>query len=498
MNTALAGGRAFPHGGVAVYAVGFLLLVVGGLLLSPMLYLVFDPSELKWAKVFLVPAVPVSAVGLLMVLLSRRRRHGQVTVRLGAMIVVAGWLVAFVSSVYPICRLAGLSFSQGMFEAVSGWTTTGLSVVDVDAAPRILLVWRSTMQLAGGAGLAIIMLAVFSLPVGAGLYRAEGRNDQLAPHVLASTKLVLLLYSVYVTSGTVAYRLSGMAWFDAVNHAFCAVSTGGFSTRAQSIGYWNSPAVEAVSLPLMLLGNMNFVTAYLLFRGKLRPFGRNGEVRTAFVLLAAGCCVLFFVGTGSLYPSVDRRVRVAVFETVTALTTTGYSTVGYTAWPGAGFLVLLVLMLVGGGSCSTAGGIKQLRILILFKEALWEIRRSLLPRRVVGRARVYHTEDRLFLTDRMVSSVGSYVFLYLGVWLVGSIVMASFGYPLRDSLFEFASSVGTVGLSVGITGPDTHVVILWLEMVGMVLGRLEFFVVFVAIGGVARGLGAVSRKPARR
>lgn len=341
------------------------------------------------------------------------------------------------------------------------------------------------MQLAGGAGLAIIMLAVFSLPVGAGLYRAEGRTDQLAPHVLASTRLVILLYSGYALAGVVAYRLAGMTWFDAVNHSFSAVSTGGFSTRVESIGYWDSPAIEAVTIALMLLGNLNFMTAYLLVRGKLRLFVRNGEVKTGAVLLLAGILLLFFVGTGSLYPSLDKRLRVAVFETVSALTTTGYSTVGYTKWPASGFLMLVALMLVGGGTCSTAGGIKKLRIYLLFKSVIWEIRRTLLPRRVVMESFIYMGEDKVFVNDRMLSTVGSFVFLYLATWVAGSLVIAVFGYELRDALFEFASAVGTVGLSIGITSAGVQPAILWAEIAGMFLGRLEFFVVFVALGKLA-------------
>jgi trk system potassium uptake protein TrkH len=486
-------GKAFPHGGMIFYALGFLCLVIAALCLAPLLYLIFDGRERAWAPVFVWPALIVCSLGLLAVILSRKRRQGELTLQVGGVIVVGAWIIAFFASLYPVRRLAGITFSQGFFEVVSGWTTTGLSVVDVATAPRLLLLWRSIMQLAGGAGLAIIMLAVFSLPVGAGLYRAEGRSDQLAPNVLASTKLVVLLYSLYALAGVFAYRVAGMDWFDAVNHSFAAVSTGGFSTRAESIGYWDSPAVEAVSIPLMILGNMNFLTAYLLFRGKLRAFVRNGEIRTGAVLLVVAMVALFLVGTGSLYPSVDRRIRVVVFQSVTALTTTGFSTVGYSGWPSSGFLVLIVLMLVGGGTCSTAGGIKKLRVFVLFKSVLWQVRRTILPRRAVIENSIYQGEEKQFIDERTLNAIGSFLFLYLGIWVVGSAVISAYGYELKDALFEFASSVGTVGLSIGVTGPKTPVAILWVEIAGMFLGRLEFFIVFVAVGSVARRLGVLFR-----
>jgi trk system potassium uptake protein TrkH len=487
MSGAPAGIGALSPVKAMLRAFAFLCLIVGGALLAPLLYLAFAPEPGANPAAFLLPAASACAAGAVLILATHGPRGRSLGLREAALVVVGGWLLAFLLSAYPFHALAGLNFTQGIFEAVSGWTTTGLSVVDVTAVPRCLLLWRSIMQLMGGAGLAIIMLAVFSLPVGAGLYRAEGRTDQLAPHVLASTRLVILLYSGYALAGIAAYRLAGMGWFDAVNHSFCAVSTGGFSTRVESIGYWNSPVIEAVTIALMLLGNLNFVTAYLLVRGKLRLFVKNGEVKTGAVLLALGIMLLFFVGTGSLYPNLDKRLRVAVFETVTALTTTGYSTVGYTKWPASGFFMLVVLMLVGGGTCSTAGGIKKLRIYLLFKSVLWEIRRTLLPRRVIMENSIYMGEDRVYVDDRLLSTVGSFVFLYLATWVAGAMVIASFGFELRDALFEYASAVGTVGLSIGITAAASPPAILWAESAGMFLGRLEFFVVFVALGKLTGG-----------
>jgi trk system potassium uptake protein TrkH len=134
--------------------------------------------------------------------------------------------------------IGGLNFTQAVFESTSGWTTTGLSVVDVSVAPRLVLLYRSLMQLAGGAGLAVIMLSALAGPAGTGLSAAEGRADQLVPNVRRSAKLVVTIYSGYVIFGGVALNLAGMGWFDALNHAFAAISTGGFSTRAESIGSW--------------------------------------------------------------------------------------------------------------------------------------------------------------------------------------------------------------------------------------------------------------------
>lgn len=156
-----------------------------------------------------------------------------------------------------------LNFTQALFESVSGWTTTGLSVVDVTQCSRLILLWRSIMQLAGGAGLAIIMLAAIVGPVGPALSIAEGRTDQLVPHVRKSAKMVLLIYAGYAAVGILAYHLAGLPLFDSINHSFAAISTGGFSTQPESIGHWDSVLVEAVTLPLMIKTRKFVVMSYI-------------------------------------------------------------------------------------------------------------------------------------------------------------------------------------------------------------------------------------------
>jgi trk system potassium uptake protein TrkH len=236
----------------------------------------------------------------------------------------------------------------------------------------------------------------------------------------------------------------------------------------------------------MLLGTLNFLTAYTLLRGKVRAVARNSEIRQSTLLLVLGTLVLFFGVTSGLYPSLSQRVRVAVFNTVSALSTTGFSTVDYQPWSSLGWLVLILLMLIGGGTGSTAGGIKQYRVYALFRGLVWEVRRRLLPRRVITEPDVWRGEERQFLSDTHLRQVALFVFLYLVVFLVGSGVLTAYGYPLQDSLFEFASALSTVGISVGITAPSAPAGVLWTEMGGMVLGRLEFFAVVVGIARLLR------------
>jgi trk system potassium uptake protein TrkH len=413
--------------------------------------------------------------------LFRSASNFTISIQEGGIIVLVSWVVVILFSAWPFVSVLGHTFSRAVFESVSGWTTTGLSVVDVTNAGPMILFWRSFIQLAGGAGLAIIMMSAIVGPTGVGIPSAEGRSDQLVPHVRQSARLVLIIYSCYAATGTLAYWIAGMSAFDAMNHSFAAISTGGFSTRPESIGYWDSVAIEAVTLPLMLLGNLSFVTAWFLWRGKLRLVARNGEIRLMVVLIPMSAAALFLFTSRALYSQLGKSLRVAVFETVTAITTTGFSTVSYGNWNAFGVLLLIVLMLIGGGTCSTAGAIKQFRIYLLWKLFIWEFRRSLLPRSVVMERPIWEGDRRAFADDVRVRQVAVFVFLYLATYTLGTLLLCTCGYSLPDSLFEFASAIGTVGLSVGVTSAQMPDVALWALTLAMFLGRLEFLVVIVSL-----------------
>ena len=481
---------------------GLLSLIASLLILSPLALLVVYPQDAASAWGFLLPGL---VLGLPSLALWRRltpRPAESLTMPEGAVIVVLTWLLATLAGAIPFLA-SGMGFTHALFESTSGWTTAGLSVLDVSQASPLLLFYRSLTQLAGGAGLAILMLSTLTGPRGPGLAVVEGRQEQLLPHVRRSARLVLTLYAGYNVAGILALRLAGMTWFDAVNHAFTALSTGGFSTRAQSIAYWQNPAVEIVIVVLMLLGMLNFLTAYTFLRTKFRATARNSEVRQSAILILIGVAVLFFGVTGGLYATVGERLRVAIFNAVSALSTTGFATVDYGLWNGLGWQVLILFMLIGGGAGSTAGGIKQYRIHVLSKGLLWEFRRRLLPRRTVTEPDVWHGEQRLFISDRQLRQVSMFVFLYVMAFVVGSGIIAAYGYPLQDSLFEFASALSTVGISVGITSADAPAGVLWVEMLAMFLGRLEFFTIVIGVlklfhdGAdiLSAGLKARSAKP---
>ncbi|MBN1885103.1 MAG: TrkH family potassium uptake protein [Candidatus Krumholzibacteriota bacterium] len=465
---------------------GLVLVLCAGLALIPLLALPMHEGNATgpaWA--FLFTSAAMAIAGFSAWRFMSPRRDVVLTVPEGGLIVLLSWVVVCLISAWPFMSISRFTFTQAVFESVSGWTTTGLSVLDVSRANPAILLWRSVLQFAGGAGLAIIMLSAIAGPRGPALSVAEGR-EQLVPHVRESAKLVLAIYSSYTLAGVIALRIAGMGWFDAVNHALASLSTGGFSTRASSIGYWDSIAVEAVVVVLMVLGSTSFITAWLLLRREFRAAGRNGEVRLMAIVVPV-CAVLVTVLTArTIYPTLGVSARVAIFQTVTALTTTGFSTVVFDDWNSFGWIVMITLMLIGGGSCSTAGGIKQYRVHLLWKNLVWELRRGLLPRTAVTGNYVWHAGRRIFVDDERLRQIGTFLFLYLTGFLFGTAVLCAHGFGVRESLFEFASALGTVGLSVGITSSASPPGVLWAETAGMFLGRLEFMIIFTSAAKIVR------------
>lgn len=464
---------------------GLILILVGAILLAPVLAFLAYPGEGRLWPYFVLPAGLLILPGLLA--WKRMLPAPALSLTEGAAVVVLAWGGAILIGSMPFLLIDGLGPTRAIFEATSGWTTTGLSVLEVDKAPAALLLYRSILQLAGGAGLAILMVSLISIPAAPGLSMAEGRREQLVPHVVRSAKLVVRIYAAYILLGIVGLGLAGMGWFDAVLHTFAAVSTGGFSSKAGSIGAWNDPAVEAVIMVLEVLGMTSFLTAYRVARGHWQAAYRSPELRLFFFLVPTAASALLMFTAATLYPSMAEATRICLFETVSALSTTGFTVTTYRHWNDSGLLVLTLLMMIGGGVGSTAGGIKQMRIILLYRLLSWEVRKYFMPARI-DRPAIRQGDEVYTLREAEIVDLSVFHFLYFFTLAAGTFVIVAHGVPLAAALFEMASAVSTVGLSVGLTGPETPPVILWTQIAGMILGRLEFLTIIIGLARIAEDI----------
>ncbi|MFO8062471.1 MAG: potassium transporter TrkG [bacterium] len=458
--------------------IAFLCFLWGGLYLLPVLMCFFDRSELSYSHYFYIPAGILVVTGLILYLITGRRQYPGISLYSSRVLILIMWMLSILISTVPFMLLAKVPFLLALFESTSGLTTTGLTVVDVKAQTHMLLFWRSLLQFVGGAGFAIIMVT-FAGNTSINFAIAESRDEYLVPNIKSSSLIILKLYFTYAIAGIAAYTLFGMGLFDAINHTFAAVSTGGFSTQVNSIGAWNSVPIEIITIVLMIMGGTSFLSAYTLSQGNVKAFLKNSEIKLMFFLVIIGFTAII-VSLGSMfYNSVSKVVRVAVFESVSAITTTGFSTVGYGNWPLSGLFFIIIFMVIGGGTFSTAGGIKQLRVYILIKTIIMHLKRQHLPKRRVLMDFFYNGERRQKIDYEQSRSVAYFTIIYLMLLAIGIIIALFNNFNLETSVFEIASALGTVGLSLGATSASAPKPVLIYQIIAMILGRLEIFVVIL-------------------
>ena len=472
---------------------GRLMILIGCFILAPLLVLPWYPEDLGYWWNFALPGGGSVLLGLVFCHIRRYYKDSGVnwksSMGRSSLTVLFAWSWGVILGALPFLLSGQLTLVQALFEAVSGWTTTGLSTVDVSATPQIYLFHRSFMQYCGGLGFIMVMIMFISNKHAMSLYSAEGHPDKIMPNIKKTAQAIFVLYNTFLVVGTVAYRIAGMTWFDGVCHAMCSLSTGGFSTKLNSIGEYNSLPIEIITIVLMLIGTTNFAALLLLAKGRVKSFCKVSEVRFMFGLLLVVIPPTALSLAKGLEVSLGEGFRRASFDVVSALSTTGYSTMSYAAWPQFAIGMMILVMLVGGGIGSTAGGLKLARVYLLLRIAARNVRKRLTPSRTVEAPSYYKASGKEPIDQELAEATTGFAVCYLLIFIVGSLLITlTAGCPLTSAMFDFSSALGTVGLSIGITGPTTDTGTLIIEMIGMFMGRLEIFIVLV---GITFGFGVI-------
>lgn len=362
-------------------------------------------------------------------------------------------------------------FLDGFFESMSGFTTTGLTMFDPGRLPRSLVFFRSYAQWIGGAGIVILSSVILRIPARTA-YRitlVESARAGLIGSMRSVAALILKVYLILTGIGYIALVAAGMDRFDATVHALSAISTGGFSSRAGSAGAFGGTAAMAVLIAVMALGAVNFPLYHHLGKtGERRRFCRDPQLRLLVVLVAA------FAGAG-LIAGGGKGPLDSLFHSATSLTTTGFSLRPVRDWSEPMKLLASIQMVVGGGDGSTAGGIKLFRLIVMLRIAGWFIRRSLLP----ARAKTPVRYGERIMSNRELKEIFAFLSLYLVILCLSTAALALGGHPAADSFFESASSLGTVGLSSGITAGSMPFGYKLLLIFNMWAGRIEILPVLV-------------------
>lgn len=461
---------------------GIFAILIGIINLFPLIVLVFYPEELDQALFFVIPGVITILLGLLINFFFRGAEKGRFERHQDAILVVLIWILAIFASALPFILTGNYNLTQAVFETSSGYSTTGLSVVDVTVTPKIFLFFRSWLQFVGGIGLVLVLTAAISDKFGMRLYTTEGHSDKLVPNLIRSGRIIILIYIGYITAGAIFYVIFGMNAFDAINHSICAVATGGFSTQAGSIAAYDSVAIEVITIVLMILGGTNFLAHLMLLSGKFKNFFSHIEIKSIAIIIFIAVVLSVLILAPFYDGSFSLALRHGSFQFISAITGTGYQSIpSFLGLPAAFYGILIIGMVFGAGVGSTCGGMKQYRVALAFKSLFWSVKDQLFHKNMIRKHYINKLGNKMVVDKDDISQNYAFLQFYIIVLLVGTLIFSTFGFSLEDSLFEFASALGTVGLSVGITGYNAHPIILWTSTLGMFLGRLEFYVIFIAI-----------------
>lgn len=406
-------------------------------------------------------------------------------IRDGFFIVTMGWILAGVFGALPFIFYGAVdTFIDGFFEAISGFTTTGATIIaNVESMPMGILFWRSFTHWMGGMGIIVLFLAI--LPgVGAGgfhLFRAEVPGpsvSKLSSRITHTAKTLWYIYLGLTVVMTLLLILAGFNLFDSLTHTFGTVATGGFSTKNLSVGAFNNPLAEVLITVFMFLSGVNFSLYYFLLKKQWGKFSKDEELRFYFWVTLVSTLLIAW-NIKALIPNKLEALRASAFQVVSVMTTTGYATTNFDLWPSFSKLLLLLLMFFGGCAGSTGGAMKQIRILILFKYAARELTHILHPKAVIpvkvgGKA----------VPDEVLRNILGFSFIYIALFVISSLFMAFMGLDVMTAISSVAATLGNIGPGLAAVGPVStyselpQIGKLLLSLL-MLMGRLELFTVML-------------------
>ena len=462
---------------MALFAITFLMPLVSALVFQDG---TFDDFAI---------AAGINIVAGLAIAAATRRYKRELKARDGFLLVTLAWVLMSLSAAVPLMiALPGISFTDAYFEAVSGLTTTGSTVITgLDNLPPSINLWRHALHWFGGIG--IIVLAVAVLPLlgvgGMALYRAETpgpvKDEKLTPRITETAKALWLTYIGITAIGVVALRSAGMNWFDALCHAFSAMGLGGFSTRDASIGAFDSVAIEVVLIVLMLVATLNVSRHFMALRGRtLAPYRNDSEAKVIFLLVGGSVlAIAALLAAHGTYPTFIEALRHSAFNVVSVASTTGFVSQDFGLWPIFAPVWMLFLSCIICSTGSTGGGIKMFRTLLLARQAQREMKLLVHPSAVIPIRIGGH-----IVQDRIAYSVLAFIFLYFQTIAVLTFAMLLTGMDLVTAFTSVVASVNNLGPGIGQTGPAGNYQGLtdlqtWICTVAMLLGRLEIFSVLI-------------------
>lgn len=463
------------------------LIIITGLLMGTAI-----PFALYYNEGDLYPLILASLTtlffGLIIKLRTQKNKNDEVKKREGYLIVALGWVsMTLFGSLPYVFSNAIPDYTNAFFETISGLTTTGATILnDIESVPKGILFWRSMTQWIGGMGIIVLTIAILPL-LGVGgmeLFASESpgpTKDKIHPRIKETAKRLWLIYFSLTAIQCVLLLFGGMDFYDAINHSLTTMSTGGFSTKQDSIGFYNSATIEYIIIAFMFLAGTNFTLLYFGFKLNFKKFWINDEFKWYVAAIILLCCIIFptvyFVyGRAG---GAEGALRTVLFQVVSIITTTGFSTSDFTVWGSFVTFLFFLLLFTGASAGSTSGGMKLVRIVLLMKNGFLEFKRKLHPNAVIP----VHLNG-VGVSQKIIYNLLAFVFFYLFLFVLGALVVTFLGVDFIEALSAVATSISNVGPGIGSVGPSSTFYHLpnsvkWVLSFLMLVGRLELFTITI-------------------
>lgn len=470
------------------FIIGVLLICLGTSIIFPLLTSIYYNDGVTKDLVLSLSIVIIS--GLLLTFICHQNTPIILSNQEGFAVVGLCWIIASIAGSLPYVYI-GIPFTDAVFETASGFTTTGATILtDIETIPKSILLWRSLTHWLGGMGIILLSLAVLPL-LGVGgmqLYKAEVPGpspDKLTPHMQDTAMLLWKVYGIMTLSQIILLYLAGMDLFDAINQTFSTVSTGGFSTKNNSIAAFPTPIIQWIIILFMFASGINFTLHYKLLLGLPPHYTHDTEFNLYTLLLIIGSItigvllIFYHIYPSNTFIQIEQIIRASVFQLVSICTTTGFITEDYSKWPQLAQGILLFFMFMGSCAGSTAGGLKTMRIIVIAKVAYQEIFRLLHPHSI----RFAKLGDKTIQKD-VLSGIIGFLILYLFILLLNTLALMALNYDLVTSFSATLTCLSNVGPGFGSVGPVDnfhHIDKLakWLLTFCMLLGRLEIYAILI-------------------
>lgn len=467
---------------IIIFIISRLLMLEGFLIsLSSLISFFYNENDYKYILFSGLITISVGFITLLFV----RKAKKDIKKREAYIIVTLVWVVFSAFGALPFYLSGSIpSYTDAYFETISGFTTTGASILnDIESLSHGLLFWRSLTQWLGGMGIIVLSLAILPL-LGIGgmqLFAAESPGptvDKIHPKISETAKRLWIIYVIFTLTETLLLWLGKMNFFDAICHSFTTLATGGYSTKQASIGYWTSPYIHYVITFFMFLAGVNFTVSYFAFKFDFKKVFKNQEflfyLKLTLIAIIGFTAILVYNG-GLL----EKSFRDSAFQIVSIITTTGFATADYMKWPQILIMLLFVFMFIGGSAGSTGGGIKVIRIQILLKNTLLEFKKLLHPQAIIN-----VKQNNKTVSQQIVFNILAFVGLYIIIFVIGVLVMTADGLNLDTAMGAVAATLGNIGPGIGKVGPANNFYFIsdfgkWFLSLMMLVGRLEIFTVII-------------------